>query len=140
MKKFLFTLLLAVPMAHAQWTQVATAGQNVTAVGNPTTWIRYGSPADNKWVYKAYTATKSFVVGGAEYTINPDPGANASTFVIQVFQAPLAPNVPAQTITVAGKVVTIPPASNTAVIPPTPGTFTISATCTVTTAAITCKQ
>lgn len=134
--KFLFMLLLAAPMAHAQWVTVAAANQTVTTIAPNTTWVRYGSMADNKWFIKAYSSPKTFVVGPKEYTTNPDPTADASTFILQVYQQPAA-----QTITVAGAPVSILAFTGGSSTPQLSGTFVLSATCTVnvTTSAVTCK-
>lgn len=106
---FFFLALLFVPMlAHAQYTQIANAGATVSITGNVTTFARYGSLADNKWFYKAYT-TKTFIVGTAEYTTNPDPGANPSSFVLEVFQTPSVSNFAPPMILVNGQSVLIPP-------------------------------
>jgi hypothetical protein len=142
MRFIIFLALLLPAAAQAQYVQVATANQTVAIAGSVTTFARYGSVADNKWFYKAYS-TKTFVVGGAEFTTNPDPGADPSTFVLQVFQIPLVSNFPPPTIAVNGKVVVVPPAStsNNVIVPPLPSTtvhFTISATCDGTTTAAIC--
>lgn len=69
------------------WLTIATAGQTVYIPSGST--VRYGSVADNLYDIKAYPTAKQIVVGSAEYTINPDPKANASTFVLQVEQTTL---------------------------------------------------
>jgi hypothetical protein len=110
MKKHLLLLVLFfIPLvANAQYTQIASTGDTVSITGNVTTFVRYGSVADNKWFYKAYT-TKTFVVGSNEYTTNPDPGQNPSTFVLQAFETPAVSNFAAPMILVNGHSVVVGP-------------------------------
>lgn len=142
MYRYILTLLISVtPFAQAQYIQVATANQAVTITGNITTIARYGSVVDNKWFYKAYTS-KAFVVGNKEFTTNPDPSGDPSTFVLQVYQMPLASNFPPAVFIVAGKTVIVPPYTG-GVTPPTPpiqsGQFVLTLNCTVTPTNIGCK-
>lgn len=91
-------------MAHAQqWVTVGNYGQGPVTVPAGM-WIRYGSVKDNAFVIKWYNNGKSgFNIDFHEYTTNPDPTADQTTFVIQAYVLPLA-----QTLTVAGATVTVP--------------------------------
>lgn len=125
-------------VAQAQYTQIAKANDTVSIVGSVTTVARYGSVKDNLWFYKAYSS-KMFVVNSKEFTVSPDPSADPSTFVLQVFQLPKVSNFAAPTILVNGTAVVIPPP--TAVIAPAPfsGPVTMNLTCVATDGVLNCK-
>ena len=114
-RKLLLLALVSAP-AYAQWMTVAKFGQTVTV--SPGSLIRYGSPIDNMWDnYKLYLSGKTYTVGGGEFPTNPDPQAVDTTFVLQVYQIPVA-----QTITVAGSAIPIPAMDATQTAVPQPGT------------------
>lgn len=119
--KFIIAFLMSVTAAQAQWVTVAAPGQIVTIpIG---TYVRWGSVADNLFILKPYITTQTYRVGGGQFPTSPDPKANPSTFVLQVYQQPVA-----QTVTVSGKAVVVPAAG-----PVTPPNLSVTATynCTI---------
>jgi hypothetical protein len=106
--RYLLALLIVIscPIARAQWMTIATNGQKVTV--NVGTLVRYGNVADDLWVVKPFTSTQAFVVGSGEFPTSPDPKQPSTSFVLQVYQLPIA-----QSVTVAGQVTAIP--TNTAI-------------------------
>lgn len=114
-KLFLFALLMPIP-AHAQWMTVATYGQKV--VVPVAMLVRWGSTTDNLWSpYKQYLTGKTYIVGGGEFPVDPDPQVAISSLVLQVYQIPIA-----QVLTVGGGTINIPAMDATQNITPQPGT------------------